>query len=344
MGKEESSAEPMSQTTVALIAVVTLVVGFVAGYYLAPQETVEAETTPDTDSGLETTFEFNMEKVNNLASIFEDYYYVASGGTQASDFEYASYNEYPTYVEIVYTVDGTQTFPVYISKDYTTLYPQVLGVEEFKLEIEDAKASMAQQVEEPAEMQKSETPEVLLFVMSFCPYGNVAEDAMDPVVDLLGETMNFEPIYIVSQTGDGGWTSLHGNVELNQDVREKIIYNLYGPDVWMDYVYKVNAQCNYMDADECWTGPAEELGINTTEVEGYFSNSTYVDELLGREAMFTAVYGVSGSPTLIINGKTHSIERTPESYRGAICDAYLSPPEVCNETLSEEGGGASGSC
>ncbi len=347
MTKEEtSSAEPMSQTTVAIIAVVALVVGFIGGYYLVtPQETSEEETTAPvtTTSG---TFSLDMEKVNNLASVFEDYYYVVSEGQMSSDFQYSAYNEYPEYVELIYIIDGTQEFPVYVSKDFTILYPSVMGVDEFRSQVEDAKASMSEPAatEEPEELQPSETPEVLLFVMSFCPYGNIAEDAMDPVVDVLGETMYFEPVYIVSQTGDGSWSSLHGNVELNQDIREKIIYNLYGADVWMDYVYAVNAQCDYTNADECWKAPAEAMGINTTEVEELFNNETYVEELLMKEAALTSAYGVRGSPTLIINGLTHSVARTPESYKSAICAAYLDAPEGCDTALSEEGSTATGSC
>ncbi len=342
MAKEEEkpSVEPMSQTTIAIIAVAMLVIGFGAGYYLAPKETVEETVTP---AGTDSTFKLNMEKVNNLASLFEDYFYVASGGTQSSDVTYSTYNEYPDYVEIVYLVDS-QEFPVYVSKDYKTLYPSVLDVEVFRQQIDDAQASMEAEVPEPAEMQKTETPKVYLFVMSFCPYGNIAEDAMAPVVDVLGESIDFEPVYIVSQTGDGSWASLHGQVELNQDIREKIIYELYGADVWMDYVSEVNAQCDYVNADECWTGPAEALGINTSEVEEYFGNESKVNELLMKEATLTTIYGVRGSPTLIVNDMTQSVARTPESYKSAICDAYLTAPEGCNDTLSTEGATASGSC
>ena len=74
----------------------------------------------------------------------------------------------------------------------------------------------------------------------------------------------------------------------DQDIREKIIYNLYGADVWMDYVYAVNAQCDYTNADECWEAPAEALGINTTEVEELFNNETYVEELLMKEAALSS--------------------------------------------------------
>ncbi len=40
------------------------------------------------------------------------------------------------------------------------------------------------------------------FTMSFCPYGNQAEEALAPVVDLLGEEANIETHYIFSRVDD----------------------------------------------------------------------------------------------------------------------------------------------
>ena len=124
----------------------------------------------------------------------------------------------------------------------------------------------------------------------------------------------------------------------------QIIYNLYGPDVWMDYVYDVNQKCDHTNADTCWKAPAEAMGINTTMVEELFNNQTYVDELLTKDASYTNMYGVTGSPTLVINGMKMSVARTPESYKQAVCDADLTPHENCTAELSEESAAPEGSC
>ena len=69
------------------------------------------------------------------------------------------------------------------------------------------------------------------------------------------------------------------------------------------------------------------------------------------DALLSNQYGVRGSPTLVINGKTMSVQRSPEAIKSAICDAFNTPPEECNTALSSnqaapsigplEGGGAS---
>ena len=339
--KETTSAEPISQTNVAIIAVVMLAIGFGAGYVLFSGETEEGATDNTPVTGEE--FVFDEERVNGITATFQDYFYVYSEG-QPVELVYDSYYEDTNHVNLLYILNG-QPFEIAVSKDYQYLYPSIMKYDDFQQQVTSAKAQMeaAPPVAEPAELQKTETPEVLLFVMSFCAYGNVAEDAMGPVVDVLGDNMEFEPIYIVSG-GAGSWSALHGEQELNQNVREKIIYNLYGLETWMDYVETVNGLCDYTNADACWKAPAEEMNINTTEVEELFNNQTYFDELLLREMMFTSQYGVSGSPTLIVNGITMNVARTPESYKSTICDAYIEAPEDCNATLSEEAQGPDGSC
>lgn len=343
MNEKNTSEEPMSQGTVAMIAAIMLVIGFGLGYFVFGGSTQQTNNTINTTTN--NNFVFDQAKVDDITNTFKDYFYVYSNGEATANLVYNSYQEDPNYITLVYTLNG-QPFKVSISKDYKYLYPTIISYDDFKQQVSEAKASLEEEKKaEAQEMQKTEKPTVLLFVMSFCPWGNVAEDAMAPVLKTLGSAnVSFEPVFIFSRVGDGSWRSLHGPQELNQDVREKIIYNLYGPDKWMEYAVKVNARCNYTNADNCWKGPAEEVGINVTEVEAHFNNATEYNAILERDESLTNQYRVSASPTLIINGKVMNIARTPESFKSAICSAYLSAPASCNVTLSAQGPQASGSC
>jgi len=46
---------------------------------------------------------------------------------------------------------------------------------------------------------KTDKPEVKFFVMSFCPYGNQAEEGLKPVAGLLGDKVSWQPYYIVNK-------------------------------------------------------------------------------------------------------------------------------------------------
>jgi len=91
---------------------------------------------------------------------------------------------------------------------------------------------------------KSARPSTELFVMSFCPYGVQAENAMDPVVDLLGSKADFKVRYIATVNGDTveAVKSLHGLPEAKEDLRQLCVNKAYPDKLW-DYLNLINAQC-----------------------------------------------------------------------------------------------------
>jgi len=194
----------------------------------------------------------------------------------------------------------------------------------------------------PATMEKTEKPKVELYVMSYCPYGNQAEQGLYPVIKGFNNTFDFEPVYIISGSA-GNWRSLHGAAELNQDIREKIIYNLYGAQVWNEYVNNANTQCTVSNIDTCWKGAAQNLSIiNISEVEAQFNSS--FDSIAKADADKTISNKVGGSPTTLINGVSYKGGRTADAFKAGICNAFLAQPSECNLTFSTTAAAASGSC
>jgi glutaredoxin len=224
--------------------------------------------------------------------------------------------------------EGEQDADVYVSRDgkYLFLNPPI----EMK-EIE----------KKPTETPKTEKPDVKLFVMSFCPYGNQAEDLMKPVINLLKDKIDIQLNYIVSKDSSGKYTSLHGDQELNQDVREICVFK-YQKDKFWDFVYKINEKCTSQNADTCWEQQAKDLGIDTEKIKS--CQQTEANVLLAEEEKLVQQYGVSGSPQLFINGVEYSGDRTSEGYKTGICNGFTTQPQECQQTLSEEGGSVEGGC
>ncbi len=194
---------------------------------------------------------------------------------------------------------------------------------------------------------KSEKPNVTLFVMSFCPFGNQAENAIEPVIKLLKDKINFEVHYVIysnyaSRLGasweeycldeEEKYCSMHGANELKEDVRELCIQK-YHKDILMDYIVKINKKCNVENVETCWKEVADELGINTTKIEECFNEKAF--ELLEKEVQLNKEYNAYASPMLFINGELYQGERTPNAFKDAICKAFLEPPEECNVMLEE---------
>lgn len=247
---------------------------------------------------------------------------------------------------IHFKVEGDEQdkeYDIYLSKDGKIAYLQGQGIPE---------AISSSEIWEQLESLKTDTPLARLFVMSFCPYGNQAEELMMPVANLLGDKADIELHYVIYSNYGGGspdycldkeakYCSMHGIQELNQGVRELCVQK-YQKDKFWDFVKEINSNCNYQDVDSCWENIAKKVGLNTQQIKTCQKNEAL--DLLAKEVELSAKYGIKGSPQLIINGVEYSGTRTSDAYKAGICSAFNSAPTECSQTLSTEGGSASGGC
>jgi glutaredoxin len=210
------------------------------------------------------------------------------------------------------------------------------------------------QAEEPEQQQPTETPKtdkptVQLFVMAFCPYGIQAENAMKPVVDLLGSKADIKVHFIANVGGTTPDTvqSLHGTPEAQEDLRQVCIMKYYDQKAYWNYLMKINADCSskYKDTtayDTCWKDAAKQAGIDASKIDTC-SKSEGVS-LLKTDADLSSSKGVSGSPTLIINGINYNGARSPDAYKESICNAFTTVPSECSTVLSSTATTTSGGC
>lgn len=236
-----------------------------------------------------------------------------------------------------------QEYESYVTKDAKILFTQGTEITE----------ELANQPNtEEQKFSKLDIPQVQLFVMSFCPYGNQAEELMMPVIELLKDKANIELHYVIySNYRDGGpnycldkenkYCSMHGIQELNQDVREFCVQK-YQKDKFWSFVKEINKNCSAKDVDSCWENIAKKVGLNTQQIKTCQKDEAL--RILAQEVKLNEKYGIEGSPQLVINEAEYQGSRSSEAYKQAICSAFNSQPKECSETLSNEGGSASGGC
>lgn len=260
------------------------------------------------------------------------------GQTTASLLEV---NEESGLYKIHIEIEGEE-YGSYVTKDGKLLFPP--GTEITEAEDSDSPVS--------GDTLKTDIPKVELFVMSFCPYGNQAEELMMPVAELLGNKADIELHYVIySNYGGGGpdycldkeakYCSMHGIQELNQGVRELCVQK-HQKDKFWDFVKEINSNCNYKNVDSCWEGIAKKIGVDVAKIKACQKNEAL--DILAQEVELNEKYGVRGSPQLIINETEYQGSRTSEAYKQGICSAFNSVPDECSQTLSNEGGSASGGC
>ncbi len=246
---------------------------------------------------------------------------------------------------------GPQEVPTYMTKDGTTFFTQALDIAEVEQKTKDqASGAAASQEQTVADIPKADKANVELFVMAFCPYGTQAEAAMSPVFDLLGGQADINVRYIASIEGDDitQVKSLHGPIEGAEDARQLCIVNNYDKDTLWKYIREINDKCypiyrNGEDAyNTCWKQAAKTAGVDAAKIE-----KCATDEgpgLIKKADEIATGYGVSGSPTLIVNGTKVNPARTADGYKEAVCNGFTNPPKECDTALSSTGAAASGDC
>ncbi len=235
---------------------------------------------------------------------------------------------------------GDREYTSYVTKNGKLLFPEAIDL----------------MPPEPKEFPKTKKPDVKLFVMSFCPFGNQAEEMLMSVVDLLKDKADIQLHYIIYSNYASGYPdycldkenkycSMHGIGELNQDVRELCVWK-YQRDKFWDFVKEINKNATAKNVDEKWEKIAASLGINVDKIKECQQNEAI--SLLENEIAQTSKtypvqdpksYGqaettISASPTLVINGIIYTGNRSSEDFKKAICSAFKKPPEECNVDLS----------
>ena len=306
----------------ALRVIAIAVLAFIVGFAVA----TTLNKTPEPTKSIE------LSKLQEQINALQKYYKLAQGVDVSFSIDNIAY--FSDYVEVNVTENNTgQKGTLYFTYSYEFLAGKPIKLTEIVSQFEESQKKQEEQFkQEMKNFPKKEKPEIKLYIMSFCPYGNQAELAMKEVISSLADRIAFEPIYIISGE-NGNFNSLHGKNELNQDIREKIIWKLYGTKAWINYATAVDEQCSLDNIETCWKDIAQQQGLNITEIEELYNQSYNL--IAEQEANESVKKGIGASPTLTINGKLYNLPRTPYYYGNAICYSFVEMPEECSSLTQQ---------
>ena len=233
-----------------------------------------------------------------------------------------------------------QAIVAYMTKDGSQFFPSAMD-----MNAPTPKAANGQQQQAAQKpIPKSDTPDIQLFVMSYCPYGTQMEKGILPVLAALGNKVNFNLEFVdYSMHNDA---STGDQKELNENLRQYCIQKNQ-PDKLGTYLSCFlksqepgqEASCvaqSGVDAAQiatCMTATDNQYNVS----KNFKDQSTYngqfptfkVDEADNQK------YGVQGSPTLIINGvEDQAGNRDSASLLKDVCSAFNTAPDACNTKLS----------
>ncbi len=225
----------------------------------------------------------------------------------------------------------------YMTKDGKLFFPQALNVAEVTAAKNGTAATDtpgAAAAPSATVTKKSDKPVIELFVMSYCPYGTQIEKGMLPVVEALGNKIDFQLKFCSY--------AMHGEKEL----RENLLQYCIQKDQNAKFNSYLKCFLENSDSASCLTS----TGINTsaantcvTKTDTQFKVMANFTNKVGYQGSYPGFdvekadntkYSVGGSPTLIINGEDIQSGRDSASLLKTICSAFNNPPKECSTVLS----------
>ena len=269
----------------------------------------------------------SKEKASTIAEEFINSYLMEPGSKASIVSVTEEYGLYKIEVDITSSVVDS-----YLSKDGKLFFPQALNIEEINGEEAPIDSEASAPVAEVT--NKNDKPVIELFVMSHCPYGTQMEKGILPVIEALGDSVDFQVKF--------NSYAMHGEVEIIEQMNQYCIMTEQ-EDLYLDYL-----TCFLVAGDSSSCLASTKIDVNKMEscfeateneykiVDDFENKVGYQGNYPGfslQEADNTK-YGVGGSPTLVINGQTISSGRDSASLLYTICSAFNNQPDACFSPLS----------
>lgn len=211
-----------------------------------------------------------------------------------------------------------QDIPLYVTKDGKSYTSNLIPLIEEEAPLPD--------------VPKTDKPVVELYVFTYCPYGLQMEKAFYSVVDLFKDKADIK----IRQIG-----AMHGEYEKIEAERQLCIGKNYPTRLWA-YVnaFATDSNIGMCNGDATCVAPLinsiyTRLGINANTINTCMTSEG--EALYNAEVENAGKNGVSGSPTVLINGVSSSLSRSPDAIKAAICNAFSTAPTTeCAKTLSAD--------
>lgn len=193
---------------------------------------------------------------------------------------------------------------------------------------------------------------VQLFIMSQCPYGTMAQATLKEVAAAVPK-LNWDVYFIANDNGDGTFESLHGQPEVDEDLRQVCIL-AHAKDKYFAYTTGYIAKYNECGAayqtsqdsaayQKCLAGIdsyalMDKAGVSRGQILTC-AKGQEGQELLQASIAVSTELEVSASPTFLFNNAVKGSGADAETLKNAVC-SMNNGLEGCDKTLTQATGTA----
>lgn len=271
----------------------------------------------------------NETEAQARAEKFVNDYLMESGNKATVKEVTKEYGLYKLKIDIVSDVVES-----YLSRDGKLFFPQALDIDQINSNKEKVNSNSDSEPVAAQNITKNDKPKVELFVMSYCPYGTQIEKGILPVLEALGDKIDFELKFCSY--------AMHGQKELAENLTQYCLEK--------EQPAKLAAYLNCFLTSSNSSSCLDSAGVNKSKLsscvsktdkqykvtENYNNKVDYQGSFPGFAVnkADNEKYGVGGSPTLVINGTDVQSNRDSASLLKTICGAFNNPPKECQASLS----------
>ncbi|MFH1830627.1 MAG: hypothetical protein ABH871_07620 [Pseudomonadota bacterium] len=185
-------------------------------------------------------------------------------------------------------------------------------------------------------MEKREKPDVDVFVMSHCPFGTQIEKGLLPVWDLFGDKINLNIRFVDY--------AMHGKKEIDEQLKQYCVED-QGKQKLRNYL-----EC-FLKTGDTSDKCANQAGVDASALNACLKKAdaefgvtkAFEDKSQWKgqfppfpiHAALAKKYGVSGSPTLVINDAVVNSGRSSKALRDAVCKAFKVEPPECQKEMDD---------
>jgi hypothetical protein len=183
------------------------------------------------------------------------------------------------------------------------------------------------------------TQKLDVFVMSQCPFGTQALDAMKEVLEAF-PNMDFDVNFIASyDEATDTFSALHGQPEVDENIRELCAIKHYPDDYkYMEYIWCRNKNIRSTEWEDCATDNGMDAETIRACSEGEEGKNLHIENIkLANEL------GIGASPTWLANNQLTFSGISAEAVKQNYCSENPGLPG-CSKTLSGQAAAPSGSC
>jgi hypothetical protein len=182
--------------------------------------------------------------------------------------------------------------------------------------IDNENATDDSQSGSPSADPDDKTVRLEIFAMSKCPFFSSAFFELTPVVESLGQYIDFEIHYVGEIDEQGEITSMHGQEEVEGDLAQLCAQKLGTRKQWLDFL---KCQLEDMEAiPQNWRQCAKKINIDTLQIESCYKGGIGKSLLVSSIAV-SRKKNIKASPFIMLNGKEYVKPRREVSMGRAVC-------------------------